>query len=38
MDLGSIEYLWSREETVVRAKEYMSMRMVSQECSHRDQC
>lgn len=32
MDLGSIEYFLSREDTVVRAKEYMSAVRPSQHC------
>lgn len=32
MDSGSIEYFLSREETVVRAKEYISGVGPSQEC------
>lgn len=35
MDLGSIEYFLSREETVVRAKEYMSSVRPSQHCTTR---
>ena len=32
MDLGSIEYFLSREDTVVRAKEYMSAVRPSEQC------